>query len=275
VTPIALDAHNPGPMTGTGNHTWCIQGRVPTLVDAGTGDPRHLAAVEQAFATSDGPAAVIITHAHGDHMSGGPALAARFPRARFAKIPWPERDPRYPVAFDRLADGQRVEAGDGVLEVLHTPGHAPDHLCLWHAESRSLFCGDLMIDGRTVVIPASHGGSLGDYLRSLERIVALEPRRAYPAHGPVIESPVDLARTYLQHRARRERQVVGALADGAGSPAAIAARIYASLPDELRGMAEESVLAHLVKLEGEGRARRLDPEGGAAPVFQAVESPAE
>ena len=200
MTPVAVGAYNPGPMTGTGNHTWWIPGRVPTLIDAGTGDPRHLAALEQAAGAAAGPALVLITHAHGDHMSGAPVLAARWPGARFAKVPWPERDPRYLVACEPLADGAIVAAGDSELEVLLTPGHSPDHACFWHAESRALFCGDLMIDGRTVVIPASRGGRLADYLRSLERIVALAPVRAFPAHGPVIERPVDLARTYLQHR---------------------------------------------------------------------------
>jgi glyoxylase-like metal-dependent hydrolase (beta-lactamase superfamily II) len=168
-----------------------------------------------------------------------------------------------------------VPAGDVELEVVHTPGHSPDHACLWHAESRTLFCGDLLIDGRTVVIPASRGGSLTDYLRSLQRIAALSPLRAFPAHGPVIEQPVELARTYLLHRARRERQVAEALAGGAGTPAEIAARIYENLPDELRAVAEESVLAHLVRLEDEGRARRIAADGDAPPAFEAVQSAAD
>jgi glyoxylase-like metal-dependent hydrolase (beta-lactamase superfamily II) len=219
---------------------------------------------------------VLITHAHGDHMSGAAAIAARWPSVRFAKVPWPERDRRFDVACRALGDGDVVEAGDGALDVLHTPGHSPDHACYWEPRSRALFCGDLLIEGQTVVIPASRGGRLRDYLRSLERVVELAPACAYPAHGPVIERPAELAIRYLQHRARRERQVAAALASGAGTPAEIAARIYAGLSDELRGVAEESVLAHLVKLEDDGRARRVagvPPD--AAPAFEAVESATE
>jgi hydroxyacylglutathione hydrolase len=262
-------------MTGAGNHTWWLPGRVPTLVDAGTGEPRHLDELAAAPGGVAGPAQVIITHAHGDHMSGAPAIAARWPGARFAKVPWPERDARYPVPCTPLSDGEVIAAGDGELHVLHTPGHAPDHVCLWDPQHALLFCGDLMIEGRTVVIPASRGGRLRDYLRALERVIALAPSRALPAHGPVIERPVDLARKYLQHRAKREAQVAAALSTGAGTPAQIAARIYENLPDELRGMAEESVLAHLVKLEDDGRARRLAVDEDAAPAFEAVESAAE
>jgi len=275
MTPVSVDAHNPGPMTGDGNHTWWIDGRVPTLVDAGTGDPRHLAAVEER-AEAGRLALVLVTHAHGDHMSGAPALAARWPDARFAKVPWPERDDRYAVACEQLADGTIVSAGDGTLQTVHTPGHSPDHACFWHAPTRTLFCGDLLIEGQTVVIPATRGGRLSDYLRSLERIVSLDPARAFPAHGPVIERPAELARAYLAHRARRERQVREALAGGAGTASAIAARIYEHLSDTLRLVAEESVLAHLVKLEEEGHAiRRPASSGEDPPLFMAVESAVE
>ena len=273
MTPLAVRAHNPGPLTGYGNCTWWLGGRVPTLIDAGTGHPRHLADLEAA--AGERLALVLVTHAHADHASGAPALAERWPHARFAKVPWPERDGRYSVAWQPLGDGEHVEAGDAELEVVHTPGHAPDHACFWDSRGRALFCGDLLYDGQTVVIPASRGGRLSGYLRSLERVIALDPLVAYPAHGAVIARPADLARWYLRHRERRERQVIEALGSGEGTPAAISARIYEGLPDALRQAAEESVLAHLVKLEEEGRARRTtgDPRGAA--VFAAVQSEAE
>jgi len=261
-------------MTGSGNHTWWLGGRVPALVDAGTGDPRHLAALDERVREEGRLASVLVTHAHGDHVSGAPAIAARWPDTTFTKIPWPERDARQAVGFEPLADGDTIDAGDGRLQVVHTPGHSPDHACFWHAESGSLFCGDLLIEGRTVVIPATKGGRLSDYLRSLERVVALAPALAFPAHGPVIERPVELARAYLAHRRRRERQVLGALADGAGTATAIAARIYDTLPDTLRRVAEESVLAHLLKLEEDGRAGRAEGDTDTA-VFVAVESSPE
>ncbi len=260
-------------MTGEGNHTWWLDGRVPALVDAGTGEPRHLAGVEAA--AGERLALVLVTHAHSDHASGAPALAARWSRARFAKLPWTARDSRYAIDWEPLADGDRVEAGDAVLQVVHTPGHSPDHACFWHAQSRTLFSGDLLYEGQTVVIPASRGGRLSDYLRSLARIVALDPAIAYPAHGPVIDRPAELARAYLRHRARRERQVIDALRAGEGTPSAIAARIYDSLPDALRQAAAESVLAHLVKLEEEGRARRTGTDAHGAEVFGAVQSRTE
>jgi glyoxylase-like metal-dependent hydrolase (beta-lactamase superfamily II) len=273
VTPVALQAYNPGPMTGDGTRTWWLDGRVPTLIDAGSGDPRHVADV--ASVAGDRLSLVLVTHAHSDHVGGVEALARRWPRARFAKLPWPERDARHPVTWSPLADGDTIPAGDDALVVVHTPGHAPDHVCFWEPRSRALFTGDLLVQGQTVLIPASRGGRLADYLRSLERIIALDPIVAYPAHGPDIARPADLARSYLRHRLRRERQVIDALAAGGGTPAVIASRIYEALPETLRAAAEESVLAHLAKLEEEGRARRTADSRGGEPAFVAVQSPPE
>ncbi len=249
--PVLLHAGNPGPMTGSGNWTYLIGRHQPVLIDAGVGNESHLDALA---AESVGPAHVVVTHAHSDHVAGANAILARWPSAQFSKLPWPSRDPELP--WRPLADGSIVSTDDGELEVVHTPGHAPDHVSLWHAESRTLFVGDMLVTGSTVVIPASHGGSLAEYLRSLDRLRALNPLRAYPAHGPVIEEPIALIDHYKQHRAQREMQVLDAMAAGHDSVETIAAALYPSLAAALIPMARESVLAHLEKLEGDGRAER-------------------
>jgi glyoxylase-like metal-dependent hydrolase (beta-lactamase superfamily II) len=257
VNPTPIFAFNPGPITGDGNWTWLVGGRLPTLVDAGTGDPRHIAAVEAALGGAS-LAQVLVTHGHGDHASGAPALARTFAPARFRKMPWRERDATWPVAWEPLSDGDLLDAGDTSLVAVHTPGHAPDHLCFWHPETRSLFGGDLAIQGGTVWIPATLHGDLAAYLASLERVISLEPARLFPAHGPVIDDPVRLLRSYVQHRHAREDQIVDALRSGAATPEAIVVRVYQGLDESLRPLAGESVVAHLIKLEREGRAHCQD-----------------
>src|SRR5688572_20348110 len=140
VTPIPLHAHNPGPMTGDGNWTWLITGRVNTLIDAGAGTPAHLDALEQALGGAP-LAQVLVTHAHVDHIGGSAAVAERFPGVRFRKMAWPGRDQKWPVGWDPIVAGEIVAAGDSTLVAVHTPGHAPDHLCFWHHDTRALFCG--------------------------------------------------------------------------------------------------------------------------------------
>ena len=259
--PIPVHAFNPGPYTGDGNWTWLIRGRVTTLVDAGTGEPKHLEALEREL-NGDVLAQVIVTHGHTDHASGVTALAAKFQGVRFLKMPWPERDGRWPAPWESIADGSTIAAGDDTLTAVHTPGHAPDHLCFWHGESRTVFCGDLAQKGTTIYIPPNLQGDLRAYLASLERVLALRPARLLPAHGPVIDDPEALLRGYIEHRQERERQIIGLLREGPASPDAIVARLYRGLKETLVPMARESVLAHLLKLEHEGRAR-LDKEAAS------------
>lgn len=250
---IPIHAGNPGPMTGSGNWTYLFAGESPVLFDAGVGLQAHIDAV--AAIAPAGPAQVVVSHAHPDHSSGAPLLAERWADARFSKVPWTGRDPAG-VAWQPLADRERIPIGDGELEVLHTPGHAPDHVVLWHEATRSLFGADLLQLGNTVVIPASSGGDLAAYLRSLRLVRSLDPARVYPAHGDIIEDPVDLIDRYLAHRQHRENQVLNALESNRTTIQAIAEGIYTGLLPALVPMAEESVLAHLVKLERDGLVRR-------------------
>jgi glyoxylase-like metal-dependent hydrolase (beta-lactamase superfamily II) len=255
---VPLHAGNPSPMTGAGNWTYLLTGKHPVLVDAGTGEATHLDAI--AAARAEGPAHVIVTHAHGDHISGAPAIAGRWPHTMFGKYPWPGRDARYAVQWSSLADGDTFPAGDDLLQVIHTPGHAPDHIALWQPSTRTLFTGDLIVRGTTVVIPASAGGSLSAYLRSLERVLSLAPARVLPAHGEPIDDPEALIRQYITHRQQRDQQVRAALESGLRRIDQIVEQIYAGLMPALVPMARESVLAHLVKMEEDGAARREGDE---------------
>ena len=241
-------------MTGAGNWTWLITGRVPTLIDAGVGAPQHLEELEKTLHGA-ALAQVVVTHAHSDHAEGVLALASRMPSVRFLKMPWPERDRRWPVEWQPLAGGDRLEIGDVAATVVHTPGHAPDHVCIWHAETRSLFAGDLVIEGTTVWIPSTLAGDLAAYLSSLDRVIALNPSWILPAHGPIIMKPAALLHSYIAHRRARELQVIDALRHGDATTASIVARVYPELDKSLVPRAEETVMAHLVKLERDGVAR--------------------
>jgi glyoxylase-like metal-dependent hydrolase (beta-lactamase superfamily II) len=241
---LLIPAANPGPLTGRGNNTWLIDGAEPTLVDAGIGLPDHLDALARALGGRP-LARVLVTHGHADHASGAPALRTRWPDVAIHKWTAPGETGWLP-----LADGQQVRAGDRALTVVHTPGHALDHVCFWDAEARDLYAGDMVALGTTIVVPGDRGGGMRAYLSSLERLAALGPARIYPGHGAIIDRPLDLIAEYIAHRRLRESQVVACLADGVVTADAIVARVYPELPDALRPAARQTIEAHLSMLRG-------------------------
>jgi glyoxylase-like metal-dependent hydrolase (beta-lactamase superfamily II) len=258
---IAIRGNNPGPLTGRGTNTWFLPGAVPTLVDAAENSDDYVRRVADAIEVEQPGAQlarVLITHAHSDHISGVAALRRRWPSATFAKLPDAIRDARYPVPFEPIDDEAVLRAGDGQLWAIHTPGHAPDHLCYYEPRAAVLFGGDLLVNGGTVTIPPSAGGNLRQYLQSLRRVLDLQPRQVLPGHGDPIENPAALIRAYLNHRQLREQQIVDVLTSGAATIDEIIARVYQGLQRELTEAAAENVLAHLTKLREEGRAAPLD-----------------
>jgi glyoxylase-like metal-dependent hydrolase (beta-lactamase superfamily II)/8-oxo-dGTP pyrophosphatase MutT (NUDIX family) len=235
------------------------------IVDPGSDDPAEL---EQFFALMDHliadgrtPQVILLTHHHPDHIAGVEAVRARY-GIQVAAHAETARHLRVDV---ELSDGDRIplgagRGGDWTLRVVHTPGHAPGHLCFLHERTRTLLTGDHVPGGSGTVIIDPPEGDMKDYVASLERLGRLDLEFLFPAHGSPQGAAYRRIAGLIAHRRERERKVLEALERAPHSPGALVERAYADTPRELWGYAERSLLAHLIALERSGHAAR-DGEG--------------
>jgi glyoxylase-like metal-dependent hydrolase (beta-lactamase superfamily II) len=169
-------------------------------------------------------------------------------------MPWAGHDDAAGAPMRAIEHDTIVETEGATLRAIHTPGHAPDHLCYYLLEERALFTGDVVLGAGTTVIP-DDTGDLSDYMNSLARLLELDLETIYPAHGPVIRKPKEKIREYIAHRELRERQVIDAIRDEPVDVMSIVRKIYTDVPEYLHPAAASSVRSHLKKLAREGRAR--------------------
>lgn len=254
-----LTAFNAGTMTGPGTNTWVLGEREVAVLDPGPASSRH---VENILEQAPGEVRwILVTHTHPDHSPGAALLAGRTRAALIGPPPPPgdRQDSSFSPAV-QPEDGQEFDFGGFSLRAVHTPGHASNHFCWWHAPLRVLFTGDHIMQGSTVVI-APPDGDMSAYMASLGRLLDLPIRAMAPGHGHWIDRPREEIRGLIAHRERREEKVASALdALGPAALETILPRVYDDVPEHLHAVAALSLKAHLLKLEREGRAMR---ESGA------------
>jgi glyoxylase-like metal-dependent hydrolase (beta-lactamase superfamily II) len=252
-----ITARNAGVMTGPGTNTYLVGEHELAVIDPGPAEPAHVKAI---LAAGAGRIRwVICTHTHPDHASAAYAISEAS-GAPLAGRPGSVTDHDVPVVFDRvLADGDAVEFDGIVLRVLHTPGHASNHVCLRLEQTGMLFTGDHIIQGSTVVIWPPDG-NMHAYLESLRRLAATPSAVLAPGHGFLIGRPDAAAERLIRHRLAREDKVRKALAAaGPGtSLEALLGRVYDDVPVGIHPIAAHSLLAHLEKLMGDGEVARSD-----------------
>jgi glyoxylase-like metal-dependent hydrolase (beta-lactamase superfamily II) len=240
-------------MTLTGTNTYVVGSSPAYVIDPGPADPGHIELVRGVGETRGGIAGVLLTHSHSDHnagvgMLGAPVLVGNEEGFDdLAALIATEPAPMPPVP----EDGQRV----GPFEVVATPGHAPDHVALLYGDAAEIcFCGDLVLgEGSTIVPPAAGGGSLTDYMRSLDRLAALEPALLCPGHGEWITDPGARIAEYAAHRRERERLLIAAQEAGSRDEEDLHDAAWSDVPASMRPAAALAMRAHIEKLEAEGR----------------------
>ncbi|MCV0438241.1 MAG: MBL fold metallo-hydrolase [Hydrogenophaga sp.] len=281
-----LTAPNPGFMTGPGTNSYIVgdpaSGHI--VIDPGPDEPAH---IERLWRAAGGRIqAIVCTHSHPDHSPGAPRLQALCVNAGLAKPPIlglpsaaTSRENSRFTPERVLADGEQLvlvgQSADGMvshtLEVVHTPGHAANHLCLALLEDGLLFTGDHILNGSTTVIDPPDG-NMGAYLDSLDKLDALCERHGIefllPAHGYVLgdlrrsaenpSAPADggarAAIAHLKaHRLAREAKVARAMqAVPEGSMDDWVKLAYDDVPERLWPVARRSLLAHVERIQSLG-----------------------
>jgi len=231
-------AENPGPMTYHGTNTYLIDSADGTIVlDPGPDDAAHVAAI---LAAGGKISAILVSHTHHDHVSALPALRQATGAAVLSHAP--------SMTPDR-ALGHHDVFGDWTA--LHTPGHAPDHLCFARADGVVFTADHIMGWSSSVVSPPT--GDMAAYFQSLRLMLARDDRLYLPGHGPPIADPGGYGRFLMAHRQGREDALLSALATSSKPIEDMVSELYPSIADRLRAAASRNVLAHLQKLQSEAK----------------------
>jgi endoribonuclease LACTB2 len=196
-----------------------------------------------------------LTHLHRDHVSGANHLKEKR-GVKIAAHPITQRDLQGLIEVDRtFEENERLELEGKPgwsLRVLHTPGHARGHVCIFEEKHGSLITGDLMAGLGTVVIDPPEG-HMATYMASLRRMLELDVTALFPAHGPVMANAKGRIREYLDHRMQRETNILAAWEKGRRDLREIVKDVYTDVIPAMHALAERSVMAHLDKLKEEGR----------------------
>ncbi|MEY2810164.1 MAG: Hydroxyacylglutathione hydrolase, partial [Pseudomonadota bacterium] len=264
-----LTAPNPSVMTGPGTNSYLV-GDPDTgyiAIDPGPVAPEHQ---EKLWRAAGGNIRMIVcTHSHSDHSPGAQPLQALCEqhghKPPILGLPsQPTARPNSHFVPDReLADGEKLvlqgPQHNHTLRVIHTPGHAANHLCLVLEEDGLLFSGDHVLNGSTTVIDPPDG-HMSDYLESLDKLLQACAQDSIdfilPAHGYVLGNlepgaydAADVIQRLKKHRLQREAKILGVMrALPEGSMQEWVERAYDDVPSRLWPVAMRSLTAHVERL---------------------------
>lgn len=261
---------NRGPMTLQGTNTYLVgTGTRRILIDAGEEKTanEYIKLLQEVLKKENATIEhLLITHYHLDHLGGVnyvlnmlKALDVGGSSSTVWKLPRALEDAETTdletkVQWQALEDKQIVEVEGAKICVEYTPGHTSDHACFMLENEEILFSGDCVLGEGTAVFEELH-----TYLTSLKKMLAMKPKMIYPGHGPVIKEPEIVINHYINHRLKRENEILDVLQrntkDITLSEMDIVKHLYTDTSQDLLQVAAYGVWRHLEKLSKEGRVK--------------------
>ncbi len=255
-----MTAPNPGPFTFQGTGTYVVgKGRV-AVIDPGPLIDSHIEALHASLA-GEVVTHILVTHRHMDHspacerfkqLTGAPSVGYKSSPEALTRMSSADGYDKNFTPDITVADGDWIEGSDWRIECLHTPGHTSDHLCFAMPDQSALFCGDQVMGWSTSIV-SPPDGNMGDYMRSLQRLLLRDEQTFWPTHGGPVADPKSLVRGLVAHRKVREQQILNSVAAGLTSIDSMIGHIYSDIDPSLYPAAARSLMAALDFLVEEGK----------------------
>jgi glyoxylase-like metal-dependent hydrolase (beta-lactamase superfamily II) len=258
-----LLAHNPSPFTFRGTGVYLVgDDKSVAVIDPGPNDPEHIKSLLAAIGTRKVDH-ILITHTHRDHSPAAAALKDVTGAKTYGYGPHARHDGDVEEGGDSdftpdvtVRDGDMIESGSGRFHCVFTPGHTSNHMCYALEEEQALFTGDHVMGWSTTLV-APPDGNMGDYMKSLEKLIARKDSILYPTHGSPIVRPARFVRAYLSHRKMRESQIARAIKRGRNTVPLLVETLYAGLSPALVRAARLTIEAHLLHMAQDKRVAAL------------------
>lgn len=242
-----ITAGNGSVFTGPGTNTYLVGKEEVTVIDPGPAMQEHIDVIT---AAAPNIKQILVTHTHPDHSPGVRLLKENLNIPAYGMLTNSSKNQDQTFSPERiLDDGEVFQEEEFSIEVVHTPGHASNHLCFILKEEKLIFTGDHIMNGSTVVI-GPPDGNMKQYIQSLEKLKDYDIEKIAPGHGELLENPHEVADWIINHRLEREKKVFQALQEATkGTPDTLVEKVYDDVDSSLFPIAKASLLAHLIKLE--------------------------
>ena len=252
-----ITANNPSPFTFRGTGTYILGEGNVAIIDPGPDQPEHVKAIVEGL-KNETISHILITHTHNDHSPAAKALKEITGAPTYGFGPHGSGKPALKLTAqvggdmdfrpdEKTQDGSVIYGNDWIVSCLHTPGHTSNHICFSWDEEKVLFPGDQVMGWSTSIV-SPPDGDMGDYMRSLDKLMSRDDKIYYPTHGPEILEPQKLISAFQDHRREREEKILECLKLGNDTIDQMVQTVYQDVSESLHAAAARSLFATVIYL---------------------------